>query len=106
MDEAGTDFEYVAMSLRHTVAETSLSWIPSEVMTPVIGVPMDLGISSDDDPTPDRIGDLETLRAADRFRFANHLEARVEVDGDEIVDAGYSGGGMIGAIAPFGGMRI
>lgn len=85
------------MSLRHTAAVTSLSWIPSEAMTGMMRLPMDLGISRYDEPPPDRIEILDALRAADRFRFANHLEAWVEVDGDEIVDAGYSGGGMIGS---------
>jgi hypothetical protein len=59
---------------------------------------MSLGISHYDDPPPDRIDDLGALRDADRFRYANHLEAWVEVDhGGNITDAGYTGGGMMGA---------
>jgi hypothetical protein len=47
---------------------------------------------------PDRVGTLEQLRNDDRFRFANDLSVFVEVDEHgSIVDAGYTGGGMIGA---------
>jgi hypothetical protein len=56
-----------------------------------------------DPPPPDSLGsdvavELDALRDADRFRFANHLRAFVEYDDDgEIADAGYTGSGMIGA---------
>ena len=57
-----------------------------------------------DDPPPDDLGPptmqgeaLETLRDADRFRFANHLAVWAEVEDGRIVDAGYSGGGLVGA---------
>lgn len=86
------------MNQRYSASVTSLSWIPSEAMTGVMRLPMNLGISHYDDPPPDRIEDLEALRDADRFRFANRLEAWIEVGDDgAVVDAGYSGGGMIGA---------
>jgi hypothetical protein len=53
-----------------------------------------------DDPPPDVIegdGGLEALRVADRLRFANKLKAWVDVDASgRIVDADYSGGGIIG----------
>jgi hypothetical protein len=38
-------------------------------------------------PTPDSIADVDALLAADAIRFANHLNAWVEVDGGRIVDA-------------------
>lgn len=76
---------------------TSISWIPSEAMTGMMKLPMDLGISHYDDPLPDHIDSLEDLRQNDRFRFANELRAWIDVEDDEIVDAGYSGGGHIGA---------
>lgn len=51
-----------------------------------------------DPPPPDRIDDLAALRDGDRFRFANELSGWIEVnDEGRIVDAGYSGGGMIGS---------
>lgn len=75
----------------------SVSWIPSEAMTGPLRIPVDLGIGHYDDPLPDHIDDLESLRSADRFRFANDLHAWIEVRGDRIVDCGYAGRGHIGA---------
>ncbi len=44
-------------------------------------------------PPPEKIDDLEALRDEDRFRFANILDAWVEVDEKgKIKDFGYSGG--------------
>ena len=78
---------------------TSISWIPSEAMTGPMRLPMDLGIGHYDEPPPDHLddGDLERLRAGDRFRFANHLAAWIEVEDGRIVDVGYSGGGVVGS---------
>ncbi len=85
------------MTDRHRTTVTSLSWIPSEAMSGLMRLPMDLGISHYDRPPPDHIDDLEALRRADRFRFANQLEAWIEVEGDQIVAAGYSGRGHMGS---------
>jgi Cyclic nucleotide-binding domain len=41
------------------------------------------------------LGDLDELEATDRFRFANRLEAWIEVQDGHIVDAGQRGGGRI-----------
>ena len=76
---------------------TSISWIPSEAMTGIMKLPMSVGMSHYDDPLPDRIDDLDALRKADRFRFANELRAWIEVADGHIVKADYSGGGHIGA---------
>jgi hypothetical protein len=76
---------------------TSVSWIPSEAMSGPLRVPVDLGFGHYDDPLPEHIDDLEALRLADRFRFANDLRAWIEVEDGRVVDAGYSGGGRIGA---------
>lgn len=83
--------------MRITSSVTSVSWIPSEAMTGPLRVPVDLGFGHYDDPLPDHIDDLEALRLADRFRFANELRAWVEVDDGRVVDAGYAGRGHIGA---------
>jgi Cyclic nucleotide-binding domain len=69
---------------------TSLSWIPSEAVVGMQRTLFDAGVAHYDDPPPDHIDDLEQLRAADRFRFCNRLDAWIEVDGGRIVDAGYS----------------
>jgi hypothetical protein len=76
---------------------TTVSWIPSEAVSgPVLKGTFDSGITSYDDPPADTIDNLEIWRAAGTFRFANRLAAWVEIDGGRIVDAGYSGGGMMG----------
>jgi hypothetical protein len=63
---------------------TSISWIPSEAMTGPLRLPVDMGIGHYDVPPPDRCDDLVELRDGDRFRFANHLKAFVEVvDGED-----------------------
>jgi hypothetical protein len=76
---------------------TSLSWIPSEAVTGLNKAIFGTGFTHYDDPPPDRLGDLEALRAADRFRFANHLVGWIEVVDGAIVDAGYDGGCLMGA---------
>jgi hypothetical protein len=51
-----------------------------------------------DQAPPDVLGDLDELREADRFRFANRLGAWIEVDSSGwIKSSGYSGGGQIGS---------
>ena len=86
----------------HTASITAMSWIPSEAVGGLTKLPFAAGLSHYDAPLPDRIGvpgaTIEELRDADRFRFCNHLAAWIEVaDDGSIVDAGYSGGGMIGS---------
>src|SRR3954471_1295029 len=77
---------------------TTVSWIPSEAVSgPVLKGTFDSGITAYDDPPPDVIDDLEAWRAAGMFRFANNLAAWAEIEGGRIVDAGYSGGGMMGS---------
>jgi hypothetical protein len=83
--------------MRIETSVTSISWIPSEAVAGSTRAPFDLGISHYDAPPPDVLGDLEALREADRFRFCNRLAVAVEVDGGRIVDATYTGGGLIGS---------
>ena len=59
---------------------TSLTWIPSEAVEGGTRLAFDAGFTHYDDPPPGEIGDIEALRAADRFRFANVLRAWAEVD--------------------------
>lgn len=74
----------------------SVSWIPSEAIAGPMRLPMDLGIGHYDQPLPEVVNDLEALRQADRFRFANELRAWIEVEDGRIVDHGQEGGGRIG----------
>jgi hypothetical protein len=75
---------------------TSISWIPSEAITGLAKLPFESGFTHYDDPPPDVIDDLEALRVADRFRFANELRTWIEVDDDKIVHYGHAGRGHIG----------
>lgn len=70
---------------------TSISWIPSEAIAAVTSkLPFEMGIAHYDPPPPDVVtsADLEELRAADRFRFSNVLEAWIEVEDGRIVGHG------------------
>jgi hypothetical protein len=86
--------------MRHESSVTSLSWIPSEAVTGGTRVAFDTGVAHYDDPPPAELGDIEALRAADRFRFANVLRAWIDVDNSgRITGSGYSGGGLMGSTA-------
>jgi hypothetical protein len=82
---------------RHEGLVTSLSWIPSEAIEGAQRLAFDSGITHYDPPPPAESIDLEALRAADRFRFANVLRAWVDVADGRITDCGYGGGGLMGA---------
>ena len=58
----------------------------------------DAGFTHYDDPPPGELGDIEQLRVADRFRFANVLRAWIDVDDSgRITGSGYGGGGLMGS---------
>ncbi len=76
---------------------TSLSWIPSEAVTGMTRLPFDMGVAHYDPPPPDVLDDLEALRKADRFRFANALRAWIDVEDGRVVGWGHAGGGSIGS---------
>jgi len=80
---------------------TSLSWIPSEAIKGMTKLPFSMGVAHYDESPPDHLEDglttLAELRDADRFRFANNLQAWIEVEDGKIVSYGQSGGGMIGS---------
>jgi hypothetical protein len=89
------------MELAATVA--SVSWIPSEAVTGPTRATFGLGITHYDPPPPDALPvqdtlrELEVLRDADAFRFANLLHAEAEFDGDHAVRHCQSGGIVMGA---------
>jgi hypothetical protein len=84
--------------MRITSTVTSLSWIPSEAVGGIMKLPFAIGFVHWDPPPPDTIDNLDALRAADRFRFANELNAWIEVDDrGRITDAGYAGRGHMGS---------
>src|SRR5215831_5755305 len=84
--------------MRYESCVTSLWWIPSEAVTGKTRAFFDAGFTHYDEPPPAALGDIEELRAADRFRFANLLRAWIDVDGSgQITAGGYRGGGLMGA---------
>ena len=85
-------------TMRTESSVTSLSWIPSEAVRGGTRVAFDAGFTHYDEPPPDVIDDLEALRQADRFRFANVLSAWAEWDArGTVTDCGYTGGGLMGS---------
>ena len=83
--------------MRYESCVTSLSWIPSEAVTGATRTAFDSGFTHYDDPPPAELGDVEELRAGDRFRFANVLRAWIEVDDSgRITGGGYDGSGIMG----------
>jgi hypothetical protein len=84
--------------MRYESSVTSLSWIPSEAVTGTTRAVFEAGFTHYDQPPPAQVGDLDELRAADRFRFANQLSAWIEVDDSGRVTGGdYASGGLMGA---------
>jgi len=75
----------------------SISWIPSEAVTGLTSLPFEAGVAHYDTPPPGVLTDLEALRIADGFRFANDLRAWIEVDDGNIVGWGHQGHGHIGS---------
>jgi len=73
---------------------TSLSWIPSEAVSGVMKPAFSTGLAHYDPPPPDRVDDLDALRRADRFRFANRLDAWAEFAHDGTPVRWGRGGGL------------
>lgn len=77
------------MSTRIRATVTSLSWIPSEAVSGLAKKAFETGFTHYDAPPPDTLGDLEKLRATDRFRFANVLTVLAEIEDGRILSARY-----------------
>ncbi len=75
---------------------TSISWIPSDSIPGLLGVPFSRGVMHFDPPPPLQLGDLDEMRARGEFRFANRCRAYVDVDDGRITDCGYTGGTVMG----------
>lgn len=82
---------------------TSISWIPSEAVIGATKLPFAMGMAHYDEPPPETLDGasvvetLDELRRADRFRFANHLTAWIDVADGRITEWGQSGDPMIGS---------
>lgn len=90
-----------------TRSATTISWIPSDSIPGVLGLPMDKGLMHYDPPPPLTVTDLEPLRRRGEFRFANVLRAWTDVEGGVIRDCGCAGGVIMG-LTPFtvGSLRL
>jgi hypothetical protein len=78
---------------------TSITWIPSEAVSGMLKMPFDMGVTHYDLAPPDVVDDLDALRLADRFRFANQLRGWIEVEDGRVIGHGCSGGGHMGVTA-------
>jgi Cyclic nucleotide-binding domain len=76
---------------------TSITWIPLGAVEGAKRFPFEWGILHYDPPPPDQLDDLDRLRAADGFRFANQLSAWIEVKEGRVVAYGHTGKGHIGS---------
>ena len=92
---------------------TSISWIPSEAVKGVMKLPFSVGVAHYDDPPPETLGAgdqvvaaLDDLRRDDRFRFANHLTAWIEVEDGAITGWGQGGEPMIGSTTMRAGRSV
>ena len=85
--------------MRTASSVTAISWIPSDAIEGMPKLPFELGVARYDAPPPEHLeeGDLERLRAEDRFREANHLAAFIEVEDGRIAGHGYEGTGLVGS---------
>ncbi|MEO5679644.1 MAG: cyclic nucleotide-binding domain-containing protein [Acidimicrobiales bacterium] len=94
---------------RHTAQAIAISWIPSEAVVGMSRVAFERGVVHYDPTPPDHLESpqhLMALRDADRFRFANALEAWVEVDDAGGISAwGQGGGGVLGSTTVGRGRR-
>jgi hypothetical protein len=75
---------------------TSLSWIPSDSIPGILRLPFARGIMHYDPPPPLTLIDLADMRRRGEFRFANRLQAYVDVEDGKVVGAGYAGGVLMG----------
>lgn len=83
---------------------TCVSWIPSEAVRGLPRLPFATGMAHYDEPPPEDLGApeegmLQQLAGTDRFRFANHLRAWVDVEDGAITGYGFAptSGGVIGS---------
>lgn len=85
----------------------SVSWIPSDSIPGfLMRTPFEKGIMHFDPPPPLRLEDLDAMQKRGEFRFANQLEAWIEVTDGKIRDSGYSGTGLIMGLTPISAGRL
>lgn len=78
--------------MRVEATAATVSWIPSEALSGLLRLGLEVGVAHHDDPPSDVLpgfGAVEALRDDDRLRFANVLGAWAEFDGDLLLEHGY-----------------
>ncbi len=85
---------------------TTVSWIPSDSIPGAMRMPFDKGLMHFDPPPPLTLEDLDAMQRRGEFRFANRLDAWVDVEDGEIRDCGYSGTGLTMGLTPISAGRF
>jgi Cyclic nucleotide-binding domain len=86
---------------------TTISWIPSDSIPGfMMRTPFEKGIMHFHPPPPLVLEDLNGMQRRGEFRFANQLDAWVEVEAGEIRDCGYSGTGLTMGLTPISAGRF
>jgi hypothetical protein len=85
---------------------TAITWVPFGALDALPNLPLGLAVAHFDEPPPEQLGDLEELRAADRFREANELRAWIEVVEGEIVRFGHDGRGLAATAFDVGAQQV
>ena len=86
---------------------TSISWIPSAAIVGVTRIPFEAGVTHYDDPPPDEWTDLDSVVRPEGARFANDLQAWIEVQDGRIAGYGQTGAGRVSnTLIRLAGMRI
>jgi len=83
-------------STRIRASATCLSWIPPQAVEGAFRLPFSLGIAHYDAPPPESAPDVDGLLATDAIRFANQIQAWVDVTDGQITGYGMDGGGRLG----------
>ena len=83
--------------MRLTAEATCLSWIPPTAVEGAFKLPFGLGMAHYDSPPPDASPDVDVLLSTDAIRFANQLEAWIDVEAGRIGGQGMTGGGRLGS---------
>jgi hypothetical protein len=73
---------------------TSITWVPFGILDRLPQIPLSVAMASADEPPPEVIRNLQSLRGTGAFREGNELRAWIEVEGGRIVDFGHEGGGV------------
>jgi hypothetical protein len=83
--------------MKHIAQATCLSWIPPQAVEGSFKLPFGLGVAHYDAPPPDASPDVDALLSVDAIRFANQLQAWIEVDDGHITGQGMAGAGRLGS---------